>query len=138
MTARAHVAAVMTLLAADVNLVVYDGEAVPTAERPVVPNRYAIVYASTPLDRGPRLSQHMSHRVFTVPILYFGDSPKECRWVAEHVQAALRRKRPVVTGFVCTPFQLVSAGQVNPDDSIEPPGWSATDIWQFQSAGALI
>lgn len=130
---RDHASAVLSLLDADPDLVVYDGE-VPDSPA----GRYAVVYASTPMDRGPRLSAHMSHRIVTVSVLQFGSSPNECRWVAEKVQARLRRVRPVISGRTCTPLQLVAAGQVNPDDSIEPPGWAVTDVWQFSSAGALI
>lgn len=130
---RDHAKAVFDLLDANPNLVVYDGE-IPSAAT----GRYAVFYASTPLDRSPRLSAHMSHRVVTVSVMAVGDSPNECRWVAEKVQARLRRVRPVIAGCTCTPLQLVAAGQVNPDDSIEPPAWTSTDVWQFSSAGALI
>lgn len=130
---RDHAAAVLALIDADPDVVIYDGE-VPAEPGP----RYAVMYASTPLDRGPRLSAHMSQRLITVAVMNVGSSPNECRWVAEKTQARLRRVRPVVTGRTCTPLQLVTAGQVNPDDSIEPPAWVATDVWQFSSAGALI
>lgn len=133
MTVRAHAAAVLALLDADADLIVYDGE-VPAAAT----GRYAVVYVTTPLDRGPRLSAHMSHRLVTVSVMCVGDSPNECRWVAEKAQGRLRRVRPVISGRVCTPLALVTAGQVRPDDSVEPPAWVATDVWQFQSAGALI
>jgi hypothetical protein len=133
MTARAHAAAVLALLDADPDLIVYDGE-IPDAAT----GRYAVVYVTTPLDRGPRLSAHMSHRLLTVAVMCVGDSPNECRWVAEKAQGRLRRVRPAVSGATCTPLQLVTAGQVAPDDSIEPPAWTATDVWQFSSAGALI
>lgn len=130
MTARAHAAAVKALLSADTALTVYDGE---------VPNpparKYAVLYVSTPIDRTPRLSADMGQRLFTVAILNFGQSPNECRWVVEHTQACLRRIRPIVADHDCTPLRLVTGGQVNPDDSITPPGWAATDVWQFSSTG---
>jgi len=132
MTARAHAAAVFALLDAEPNLTVYDGDIPDTPAA-----RYAVMYVTSPLDRGPRLSAHMSQRLLTVSVLCFGDSPNECRWVIEKTQARLRRVRPVVADRTCTPLRLVTAGQVAPDSSIEPPGWSATDVWQFSSAGSL-
>lgn len=131
MTARAHAAAVKVLLDGASGLVVYDSE-VP--DQPG--DRYVVFYVSTPWGRNPRLSAHLGQQLITVATLYVGNSPNECRWVAEKVQAALVRKRPAVTNRTTSPLVLGTAGQVGPDDSITPPAWIATDVWQFTSTGA--
>lgn len=132
MTARAHAAAVFALLDADPNLNIYDGDVPDDVEYP-----YGVMYASTPWDRGRRLSAHMSQRQFTVAILCVGRDPDEARWVSEKAATRLRRVRPVVAGRTCTPLMLASSTQVNPDQSVTPPKWTCTDVWQFSSAGSL-
>lgn len=132
MTARAHAQAVFNLLDADPNLVVYKGE-IPDEPAP----RYAVLYVTSPLERGRRLSAHHGQVLVTASVLCFGDSPDEVGWVVERVQTRLRRARPVVTGFSTTPMQQATAAQLVPDDSIAPPGWSGTEVWQFTSSGVL-
>jgi hypothetical protein len=126
---RAHAAAVKVLLDAS-TVMVYDGE-VPADAR----GRYVVFYLTTALGRNPRVSADMGQQAFNLSTLYAGDSPNECRWVAEKVQSALTRKRPAVANMTCTPLKLGTAGQVRKDDSINPPAWIATDVWQFASTG---
>lgn len=131
MTARAHTAAIGTLLAADSGLVAFGGE-VPEG----APARYVVFYVTLPLGRSPRLGGHMGRQVFTVATLYVGSTLDEVLWVAEHAQAALTRKRPVVTNRTTSPLVLGTPGVPRPDDSITPPTWAATDVWSFASTGA--
>ena len=134
MTARAHAAAVFALLDVEApgSKFFYDGFVPDDVEFP-----YGVMYVSTPLDRGRRLSAHMSQRLFTVAILCVGGDPDEARWVSEKASARLRRVRPTVAGRTCTPLMLASSTQVNPDQSVTPPRWTCTDVWQFSSAGSL-
>lgn len=127
---RDHAAAVIDLLDAQSGLNVYDGE-VPTGS--TEPQRYVVVYVTSPRQDSERLSADNSLRVYTVSTLSVGASPNECRWVAEKVHAALTRKRPAVADSMTSPISLLTAGQVRPDDDINPPAWVCTDVWRYSA-----
>jgi hypothetical protein len=131
---RGHAQAVEDILSAVPNLTVYDGE---------VPNgatgRYVVFYLTTPqgVERSRRVSADSPKRRFTLSTMYVGDTPNECRWVAEKVHDALLRQRLTVAGWVNDPFlPPTTSAQVRKDDSTSPVAWIATDVWQFNASPA--
>lgn len=116
------------LLSADANLIVFDGEVGTGKDEP---ERYVVFYTSTPAQERSRLSADPGIFAHTITTMSVGDSPNECRWVAEKVHAALTRKRPVIDGLNTSPVWLRSAGQVRRDDTTNPAAWIATDVWRF-------
>lgn len=129
---RTHAAAVEALLGSVPNLTVFDGE-VPAAAT----GRYVVFYLTTPqgVEQSRRVSADSPKVRFTLSTLYFGDTPNECRWVAEKVHGALTRTRLAVAGWVNDPFMPpTSSAQIRKDDSTTPAAWVATDVWQFNAS----
>lgn len=128
---RAHADAIETVLAAT-GVATFDGEVPPTQT-----GRYIVFYLTTPqgVEQSRRISADSPKARFTLSTMYVGDTPNECRWVAERVQAALRRTRFAVAGWVNDPLMPpVSSAQVRKDDSLTPAAWVATDVWQFNAS----
>lgn len=119
-------AAVGALLDGDPNLLWFDGQVGDTAGRP-----YVVFYLTTPSPRGERLSGDAPLGLYSLSTLYVGGKPDECRWVAEHVHAALTRQRLAIPGRTSTPLAVGTAGQVRPDDGVNPPAYVCTDVWRF-------
>lgn len=103
----------------------FDGEVATGSGEP---ERYVVAYLTTPAQERHRLSADPGMGAYTLTTMSVGQSPNECRWVAEKVHAALTRARPNAS---CSPITLRTAGQVRRDDSINPPAWIATDVWRF-------
>ncbi|EFQ84714.1 hypothetical protein HMPREF0063_10055 [Aeromicrobium marinum DSM 15272] len=138
MSIVAVTAAVSTLLDAHPDLhVIQRGAAQPTSGAPVFlglataganePDIYGTFTLSTPRVDNDRVSGDSGAGVYTLATMAVGRTPNEAAWVADRIDAALTRRRPVVPGRRCSPIRKSSGSGTRYDD----PKYIATDVWRF-------
>lgn len=120
---RAIAKGIKELFEQESELHVFDTE-VPTEP----PDLYVVYYLSSPSDRSVRSTARPGQHAYRLTTLSIGTSPDECRWVVEKVTKCLEFHAPVAGSSVITHSTF---GIVRPDDSINPPAFTCTDLWTF-------
>lgn len=133
-------AAVLALLAADVNVTVYDGEVPTDPATGKLPARPYVVVYGPPDGDGGRLvdslagTSHRADGVVTTTVV--ADNAESVRIIAKRVRALLLDVVPAVTGRVCFPIRHDSGQNIARDDDVQPPVLFAVDRWLCQSVPA--
>lgn len=132
-------AALLALLAADTNLVVYDGR-VPvdptTGKLPARP--YVVIWASSvPHSIIDNLSGRSGWQEQTVTSTVVGDSPGSVAIVARRVRDAVLDVRPVVVGRVSLPIRMDGAPTATQaDQDVQPAVMYSVLRWACSSTPA--
>lgn len=128
MTQRPHVAAIQAMLAADTSLTVFVGESPNSTDPP-----YVVLYPQMPLVRDEGLCGGATTRTHDFQTTCVGATVEQAQLLAGKVDAALREKRPVIsgreTGFVRKDF----SSPARRDDDVSPAVFYAVDVWTFTS-----
>lgn len=130
--------ALLELLGADSNLVVFEGK-VPVGSDGKPPARpYVVVYAPGPDGQamvanlaGQSVNFDGEWQTTTV-----GDEADSVRVVQARVHAALLDRKPSIPGRVSFPIRHMGAQPTRRDDDVQPPVLYATDQWRCMSVPA--
>lgn len=130
---RAHINAVMTLLAADTSIRVYRA-IVPGS--PVLP--YAVLFAGAPGAAPGDYGFASTWREFRFHINTVGSTDEQVFALAERIEARLLDVRPTVAGRTTGPVTktLETPQPLQRDDDVSPPVLYATEVWEYSSVPA--
>lgn len=142
MTVRAHVDAVMALLAslpnAPTSMPVLRQSADAIDQAPALPasrvTPYVVVRTdSMPMESG-RLAQYSGNLRGLVYVTHVGESAKEAQWAQEKTRVLLLDKKPVVSGRSVGRLSMTDSSPVLADRDVQPPLIYVVDVYSLFSA----
>lgn len=130
---RAHVNAVVNLLAADTSIRIYRA-VVPTS--PTLP--YTVMFAGSPGAMSSDYGFASTWREFRFHLNTVGSTDEQVFALAERIEARLLDAHPTVTGRSTGPVTktLETPQPLQRDDDVSPPVLFSTEVWQFSSVPA--